>query len=135
MTIFQKDIEQTTQEYKITTVVVSLITYLVALISIIAVNWDHIKRRIPLWWDSAKATERKSLLWLSILLTNGSVKASVASVPQVPPLGPTAKSPASRSGKGKSPEASNEKVDVESGINERAGESSKANPSWHIWRR
>lgn len=49
MTIFQKSVEQTTREYKVTTVVVSLITYLVALLSIIAVNWAATKHHILKW--------------------------------------------------------------------------------------
>lgn len=35
---------------------------------------------------------------------------------------------------GKNSEASNEKVDVESGMNEVAGGSSKAKPLRHVWR-
>ena len=50
MTIFQKSVEQTTREYKITMVVVSLTTYLV----IIAVNWGHIKRHISKRWKSGR---------------------------------------------------------------------------------
>jgi hypothetical protein len=46
--IFQKDVDQTTREYKITTVVVSLVTYLVAVISMLVVNRDHIKHKAPL---------------------------------------------------------------------------------------
>ena len=120
MTIFQKDIDQTTREYKITTVVVSLITYLVALISIIAVNWDHIKRKFLLWWNTPQ--------------TKGPEDNS-ASKTQAPPVGPTPKSPASRpEDNKKKAEAKDKQVDVESGVNEGAGESSKPKPHWKIWR-
>jgi len=128
------DVEQTTQEYKTTTVIVSLITYLVALISIIAVNWEEIKRKASLWCDSARVLERKSLLWWNTLRTKGSVKASSDSEPQIPPVDPTSKTPASRpEERGKSPDVSNEKVDVESSTNELVGGSYKAKPLWHIW--
>jgi hypothetical protein len=131
MTIFQKDINQTTREYKITTVVVSLITYLVALISIIAVNWDHIERKMPLWWMVAREIARKPLLWWRTQGTKEGLVDNSASRPKVPPLGAT-KSPASKpEDKGKKPEASDEKVDVESGTN--AGESSKSKPLWRVW--
>jgi hypothetical protein len=120
MTIFQKDIDQTTREYKITTVVVSLITYLVALISIIAVNWDHTKRKFLLWWNTPQ--------------TKGPEDNS-ASKTQAPPVGPTPKSPASRpEDNEKKAEAKDKQVDVESGVNEGAGESSKPKPHWKIWR-
>jgi len=109
MSIFQKDVDQTTREYKITTVVVSLITYLVALISIIAVNWDHIKRKVLLWWNTPP--------------TRNPLEDNSASVPEVTPLGPTPNSPVSRpEDKEKKVEASNKQVDLESGVNEGAGE-------------
>jgi hypothetical protein len=59
MTIFQKNVDQTTQEYKVTTVVVSLITYLAALVSIIVVNWAHIKRKVLPWWTSPTSSPVK----------------------------------------------------------------------------
>lgn len=66
--------------------------------------------------------------------TKGPEENNSTSVP-IPPVNPTSESPASRlNEKGKYPEASNEKVDVESGINEGTGESSKAKSPWHIWR-
>jgi hypothetical protein len=52
MTIFQKSVDQTTREYKVTMVVVSLITYLVALLSVIAVNWPHNKNKVLKWWKT-----------------------------------------------------------------------------------
>jgi hypothetical protein len=54
MTIFQKDnTAETTWEYKVTTVSVSLLTYLVAIASIIAVNWNHVKvkQKSVQWWQ------------------------------------------------------------------------------------
>lgn len=52
MAIFQKDnAAQTTWEYKITTVSVSLLTYLVAIASVIAVDWEHVKHRCVQWWQ------------------------------------------------------------------------------------
>jgi hypothetical protein len=51
MTIFQKDnTAETTWDYKVTTVSVSLLTYLVAIVSIMAVNWEHVKRNCLKWW-------------------------------------------------------------------------------------
>ena len=51
MTIFQKDNDaETTWEYKVTTVSVSLLTYLVAIVSIIAVDWEHVKHKCVGWW-------------------------------------------------------------------------------------
>ncbi|PMD38647.1 hypothetical protein L207DRAFT_42246 [Hyaloscypha variabilis F] len=123
MTIFQKDVDQTTREYKITTVVVSLITYLVALISIIAVNWDHLKRKFHLWWNTPQ--------------TKVPVEDNSTSKPQVPPVGPTPESPAPRPEDNENKaEASKEQVDVESGVNEVTGEGSKPKSSWarKIWR-
>jgi hypothetical protein len=52
MAIFQKDnTVETTWEYKITTVSVSLLTYLVAIISGIAVDWEHVKHKCGEWWQ------------------------------------------------------------------------------------
>jgi hypothetical protein len=52
MSIFQKDdASETRWEYKVTTVSVSLFTYLVALISMIAVNWANIKHMYSKWWQ------------------------------------------------------------------------------------
>ena len=52
MAIFQKtDAAETRREYKVTTVSVSLLTYLVAIASIIAVNWVHVKQRCVRWWQ------------------------------------------------------------------------------------
>ena len=51
MTIFQKrDQVETTWEYEVMTVSVSIITYVVAAASIIAVNWRHVKRSSLKWW-------------------------------------------------------------------------------------
>jgi hypothetical protein len=51
MKIFQKrDQAETTWEYEVMTVSVSLITYVVAALSIIAVNWGHVKRCSLKWW-------------------------------------------------------------------------------------
>jgi hypothetical protein len=51
MAIFQKDdLAETTWEYEVMTVSVSLLTYLVAVVSIIAVNWEHFKSRCLKWW-------------------------------------------------------------------------------------
>ena len=52
MTIFQKDnAAETTWEYKITTVSVSLLTYLVVIASVIAVDWEHVKHKCIEWWQ------------------------------------------------------------------------------------
>jgi len=52
MAIFQKDDPvETTWEYKITTVLVSLLTYLVAIISVIAVDTEHVKYKCGEWWQ------------------------------------------------------------------------------------
>jgi len=121
MTIFQKDVDQTTREYKITTVVVSLITYLVALISVIAVDWDHIKRKVLLWWNTSRS--------------KGHVDDNPTSVTGVTPPSPTPKSPESRTEDNeKNVEASNEQVDVERGVNEGTGESSKPKHSWTFFK-
>jgi hypothetical protein len=50
MSIFQKDdASETRREYKVTMVSGSLFTYLVVLVSMIAVNWGHIKRKYLKW--------------------------------------------------------------------------------------
>ena len=52
MAIFQKDnAAETTWEYKITTVSVSLLTYLVVIASVIAVDWEHVKHKCIEWWQ------------------------------------------------------------------------------------
>jgi len=50
MQIFQKDIAQTKWEYKVALVTVSLFTYLVALVSIIAIDWKGFNHRALRWW-------------------------------------------------------------------------------------
>ncbi len=49
LTIFQKDIAETTWEYMVTTVSVSVLTYLVAIASVIAVDWGRVRRRYLRW--------------------------------------------------------------------------------------
>lgn len=53
MDIFKKDIAQTRWEYKVTIVSLSLFTYLLAFISIIAVDWAGFKRKQLPWWKQA----------------------------------------------------------------------------------
>jgi hypothetical protein len=122
MTIFQKSIDQTTREYKTTTVVVSLITYLVALLSIIAVNWDHIKRKIP---------------HLTSGQEKGAMKGNPDSAPvPVQPANPVPTSEESRPGNTeKKTASSSEPQDLESAINEGASEAAKLRSSWHKWRK
>jgi hypothetical protein len=86
MTIFQKSVEQTTREYKITTVVVSLITYLIALLSIIAVNWvAHSKPHILQWRKSGHE--------------NAPVKTNLDAAPEpTQPAGPVPTSQESKTG-------------------------------------
>ncbi|KAI1735430.1 hypothetical protein F4680DRAFT_304494 [Xylaria scruposa] len=48
--IFQKDVTQTKWEYKVAIVSVSLLTYLTAFASIIAVDWEGFKKRFTSWW-------------------------------------------------------------------------------------
>jgi hypothetical protein len=131
MTIFQKDVHQTTREYKITTVVVSLITYLVALVSIIAVNWAHIKRKIK---RKIPLIKRKVILWWNSPPKDNPAKDSSGSGASAQSASQSGKAPVSKSeDKGKQPETSNEKVDEESGIIEGTGESSKPRSPWHLW--
>ncbi|TRX91096.1 hypothetical protein FHL15_008078 [Xylaria flabelliformis] len=54
MSIFAKDIAQWKWEFKVATVSVSLLTYTLALISIIAVDWKNFQRRCLLWWNKLK---------------------------------------------------------------------------------
>jgi hypothetical protein len=120
MTIFQKSVNQTTREYKITTVVVSLITYLVALLSMIFVNRHHIKRKIDhLMWKQEKGCE----------------KGKSDSAPEQP-AGPVPTSQEARPGDTeKNTTSSNEPQDLESAINEGASEAAKFRSSWHKWRK
>jgi hypothetical protein len=84
------------------------------------VDLDHIKRKV--------------LLWRNTPHTKGPVEDNSASKTQAPPVGPTPKSPASRpEDKEKEVEAKDKQADVESGVNELAGESSKPKPHWKIW--
>jgi hypothetical protein len=67
MTIFQKDNAADTKwEYKITTVSVSLLTYLVALTSIIAVNWGDIKRNLSSRQRERRAPSESSVFWSTV---------------------------------------------------------------------
>ncbi|KAJ8126151.1 hypothetical protein O1611_g7486 [Lasiodiplodia mahajangana] len=55
MDIFKKnDLAETTWEYKVSLVSVSLFTYIVALAGVIAVNWKALQRRSRHWWDGFK---------------------------------------------------------------------------------
>ncbi|KAI0855033.1 hypothetical protein F4860DRAFT_57676 [Xylaria cubensis] len=54
MSIFAKDIAQWKWEFKVATVSVSLLTYILALLSIIAVDWKNFQRRCLLLWDKFK---------------------------------------------------------------------------------
>ncbi|KAI0545471.1 hypothetical protein F4679DRAFT_462623 [Xylaria curta] len=54
MSIFTKDIAQWKWEFKVATVSVSLLTYILAVVSIIAVDWKNFKRRGLWWWDKFK---------------------------------------------------------------------------------
>ncbi|KAI1348009.1 hypothetical protein F5Y01DRAFT_328989 [Xylaria sp. FL0043] len=50
---FKKDdARQTTWEFKVTTVVISLATYITAGLCVLAVNWKHIKARLYSWWPA-----------------------------------------------------------------------------------
>jgi hypothetical protein len=124
MTIFQKSITQTTREYKITMIVVSLITYLVALLSMIFVNRDHIKRKI---YHLMSGQEK------------GPVKGDPDSVPAPVPVQPADPVPTSQEPRPRDTEkktgSSNEPQDLESAINEGASEAAKFRSSWHKWRK
>ncbi|KAE9372640.1 hypothetical protein N431DRAFT_244483 [Stipitochalara longipes BDJ] len=118
MTIFQKSVDQTTHEYKVTTVVVSLITYLVAIASVIAVDWVHIKRII--------------LKWRDFVLKKSSVNGN--SDPETVPENPAGPSHKSRPGDNeKKSGQSNAPQDVESAIDEEAGQATKSRFSWQKW--
>jgi hypothetical protein len=117
MTIFQKDVVQTTQEYKVTTVIVSLITYLVALLSVVTIDWTHNKRRILKWWQSGID---------NINGISDRVSAPTATPPSIS-LGSKRGDTEKKSGQGA------ELKDLESANNERASNATKSRPSWHIW--
>ncbi|KAI0397628.1 hypothetical protein F5Y17DRAFT_454784 [Xylariaceae sp. FL0594] len=90
MQIFQKDVAQTKWEYKVALVTVSLSTYLVALISIVAVDWEGSKRRgsrwlaaaIPLWVflsSTSKSAEKGIIrVWTDTWLRVSQLKMSPA---------------------------------------------------------
>ncbi|GAW23843.1 hypothetical protein ANO14919_134200 [Xylariales sp. No.14919] len=74
MEIFQKDVAQTKWEYKVSVVSVSLLTYLVAFASIVAVDWEGFKHKYLRRWGNFKGR----YLWWRKPASNDSTAQGVA---------------------------------------------------------
>jgi hypothetical protein len=113
-------------------IVVSLITYLVALLSIIAVNWDNIMRKI----HHLNSGQEKD----SVEGNPNSVLEPVpAPAPESLPVQPADPLPTSQESRPGDTEkktgSSNEPQDLESAIKEGVSEAAKFRSSWHKWRK
>ncbi|KAI0490247.1 hypothetical protein F4859DRAFT_1999 [Xylaria cf. heliscus] len=68
MDIFKKDIGQGRWEYKVSVVSVSLLTYLLAFVTIIAADWKGFKRRFSAWWTRLTDKWECFKLFLTVIL-------------------------------------------------------------------
>jgi len=123
MTIFQKDVNQTTWEYKVTTVSVSIITYLVALAFVLFVQRKDIKRMFLTW--------RYSIRDRSPVEGKHSPARGAPAGPASSPR--ESKSPADGANNNSGPHQGAK--EGENTADEGIGDAAKTQPFWHNWAR